>query len=215
MRIVGIDLSGPTNTSDTCLVCFQEQVDRLSLVNILSGANDQQIFETISLLARDDHVIVGIDAPLSYNIGGGDRPADKDLRKHVIKMGLPSGAVMPPLLTKMVYLTLRGIVLSRSLEMMKPNHSSRIVEVHPGATLAMRKAPIDDVRQFKKNNEAQIRLLQWLETQGLGDAASISACTDHYVAACASALAAWKWYHNEAIWCVRARPLFHVYDFAC
>ena len=215
MKIIGIDLSGPANSADTCLVCFQEQVDRLSLVNTLPDANDQQIFEAISLLTRDDQVIIGIDAPLSYNIGGGDRPADKDLRKHVIQMGMPPGAVMPPTLTKMVYLTLRGISLSRSLETVQLDHELRIVEVHPGATLALRKAPIDDVRQFKKNEACQMNLLRWLETQGLQNVCSVSGCTDHYVAGCASALAAWKWYHNEAIWCVRARPPFHVHDFAC
>jgi predicted nuclease with RNAse H fold len=215
MKIIGIDLSGPSNVKDTSVVCFQERADKLLLLNSLFGANDQQIFETVSLFVKDDQVIVGLDAPLSYNIGGGDRPADAELRKRIIPMGLRSGSVMPPTMQRMAYLTLRGISLSRCLETLRPHYDLQIIEVHPGGTLALRQAPIDEVLQFKNNAEAQVRLLRWLEEQGLENISKTSVCSDHYVAACAGALATWKWYHNKAIWHVPAKPPYHPYDFAC
>jgi hypothetical protein len=39
--------------------------------------------------------------------------------------------------------------------------------------------------------------------------------TDHYVAASAAALAAWKWSLWETIWCYPAHLPHHPYDFAC
>jgi hypothetical protein len=38
-----------------------------------------------------DQIAVGLDAPLSYNPGGGDRPADACLRKAVVGAGLRQG----------------------------------------------------------------------------------------------------------------------------
>jgi predicted nuclease with RNAse H fold len=42
------------------------------------------------------NAIVGIDAPLSHNPGGGDRKSDKDLRKHIIAKGMPFHTIDAP-----------------------------------------------------------------------------------------------------------------------
>lgn len=113
----------------------------------------------------------------------------------------------------MVYLTLRGVSLTRMLEKERPG--CRIVEVHPTASLALRGAPIDAARTFKVSREARLLLLEWLESAGLlgvGDRADDS---DHAVAACSAALAAWKWHEQQAVWLHEAEPPVHPYDFAC
>lgn len=132
MFIVGIDLSGPSNTADTSLVVFRAEDERLLLREALSGAGDKSIYEAVSRLCTQDAVAIGIDAPLSYNPGGGDRPCDSDLRRRCIEAGMHPGSVMAPTMTRMAYLTLRGISVARSLESI-PKAPPRIVEVHPGA----------------------------------------------------------------------------------
>lgn len=215
MQIVGIDLSGMSNFRDTSLVYFQEHAGHCTRLGYVYGADDQSILETITQLSPHDPIVVGIDAPLSYNITGGDRPADKALRERIRAVGMRSGSVMTPTMTRMVYLTLRGLGVSRCLETLRPQRTVRIVEVHPGAALALRGAPINAVMQFRHDIDARKQLLLWLEAQGLDGVADIPLCTDHYVAACAAALAAWKWHREETVWCERARPPHHPYDFAC
>ena len=92
---------------------------------------------------------------------------------------------------RMVYLTLRGIVLARMLETLKPDFDLRIVEVHPGASMLLRNAPANEVANFKRERSARSRLLQWLETQGLEGISRAEDVADHFVAACAAALASW------------------------
>ena len=158
-------------------------------------------------------MIAGIDAPLSYNIGGGDRPADAALRKKIIAAGLRPGSVMVPTMTRMVYLTLRGMAVARLLR--AAHEKTAVVEVHPGAAMVLRGAPVDDVAAFKFDSKCRLNLLAWLEGQGLRNVAAVQEPTDHYVAACGAALAAWKWHINETKWLHRAVLPFHPFDFAC
>lgn len=215
MKIVGIDLSGPSNIQETSLVYFADNGDRLSFLDNLSGVDDRQIFDLVSLLAAEDGLVVGLDAPLSYNIGGGDRVADSDLRQTIVKAGLRSGSVMPPTMTRMVYLTLRGIAIARSLESLSGDHSVQLVEVHPGAAMALRGAPVEAVRTFKHDAAAREQLLTWLAGQNLENLTALIDYTDHDVAACAAAFAAWKWRRGESYWIEPATPPHHPYDFAC
>ena len=214
MFIVGVDLSGPSNTADTVLVAFETRDSSLELRQCVLGATDTEIFDSVTELARQSEVAVGIDAPLSYNLGGGDRSSDADLRQHAIKAGLHPGSIMPPTMNRMVYLTLRGVSLARLLLTIQGN-PTRITEVHPGATMALRGAPVDAIRSFKNSEEARGQLLDWLERQGLGSAATAKEPSDHYVAACAAALAAWKWQSGESVWLHRAEPPIHPFDYAC
>ena len=215
MFFIGIDLSGPSNSRETAAVAFDEGPKRgdFTAHRSLLGADDRDILRFIALLQLKGDIVVGIDAPLSYNIGGGDRPADSDLRKRIISAGLRSGSVMPPTMTRMVYLTLRGIAIARLL--LAADEKTKIVEVHPGAAMALRGATISDIVKFKQNKKSRRSLLAWLEKQGLKRAANIKDPSDHYVAACASALAACRWYYNEAAWIHRAEQPFHPFDYAC
>ncbi len=213
MYIVGIDLSGPSNSKDTALVAFDAAAGKfLTSCGTLPGADDRQILSFIHSLQSPEPLVIGIDAPLSYNIGGGDRPADKELREAIKLAGLP-GTVMPPTMTRMAYLTLRGISVARAL--LLTDARMKIAEVHPGGAMALRKAPIDDLRAFKQREKSRWNLLAWLEQQGLKNIAEIEEPTDHYVAACACALAAWKWAQNTAAWLRPADPPFHPFDYAC
>src|SRR5574342_870992 len=201
MRIVGIDLSGPRNFADTCLVTFERQEEEIHLMDVREGADDDQILEAITSLGQNERIVIGIDAPLSYNSKGGDRPSDSELHRFVRSQGGRAG-IMPPTMIRMVYLTLRGVQLTRLLESLKPGLKLEIVEVHPGACMILRGAQADDVRAFKREPRARGRLLAWLETRGLKgiSCSSGEAITDHYVAACAAALAAWQWSLGKSVW---------------
>lgn len=176
-------------------------------------AGDKEIYHSIKHFHQAGDLVVGIDAPLSYNPGGGDRPFDSDLRKKIVAAGLKSGSVMTPTMTRMAYLTLRGISVARML--LTISKKIKIVEVHPGATLALRGASIKDVLSFKKSGRSRRNLLRWLEDQGLRNIGTFKGPTDHYVAACACALAAWKWHEQKSVWLQKASPPFHPFDFAC
>ena len=214
MKIVGIDLSGPRNIADTCLVSFEERGEEIHLIEIQECAGDDQILESISRLGQNEPIAIGIDAPLSYNPQGGDRPSDSELRRLVHAHGGRVG-IMPPTMIRMVYLTLRGFHLTRLLESLQPQYELRTMEVHPGACMLLRGAVADDVRKFKFDSLARGHLLDWLETKGVKGISGAESVTDHYVAACAAALGVWQWAVGKPIWCFPADLPHHPYDFAC
>jgi uncharacterized protein len=214
MKVVGIDLSGPRNVADTCLVCFEERGEEIHLLDACEGADDDRILQVITGFNQEERIVIGIDAPLSYNPNGGDRPADGELRRLVRERSARVG-IMPPTMIRMVYLTLRGMHLTRLLETLKPHYRLEIVEVHPGASMLLRGADVDLVHQFKREPSARGPLLAWLETQGLTGVSRLNDGSDHYVAACGAALAAWQWALEKSIWrFIKALP-YHHYDFAC
>lgn len=213
MHIIGIDLSGPRNVADTSAAVFRAQGTGLLFEHAIHSADDRAINDLVSKIGMTDRVVVGIDAPLSYNPGGGDRPSDRALRQQVHAKG--RAGIMPPTLIRMVYLTLRGIALTRALETLKPQLDIRIVEVHPGAAMLLRDAPPLDVAAFKSDKAARLRLLKWLETEGLHELPRLESTSDHFVAACAASLAAWQWAIGKPAWCAPAQPPDHPYDFAC
>jgi predicted nuclease with RNAse H fold len=184
------------------------------MTTAIEGVTDLSIYKAIAENSANVKVIIGIDAPLSYNPGGGDRKSDKDLRKHIIAKEMHSGSVMPPTLNRMAYLTLRGISVSRFLES-HPNKQINIVEVHPSGSMALRGAPVKSIKEMKRSTKAKQTLLQWLENQGLKGIDLAGSVSDHYVAACAAALAAWKWNLGESVWIFKSEMPFHPYDFAC
>jgi uncharacterized protein len=212
MKVVGIDLSGPRNFADTCLVSFEERGNEIHLLDVHEGATDEQILQVVSNLGNRDRIVIGIDAPLSYNSTGGDRPSDKQLRDRIKEKGGGAG-IMPPTMTKMVYLTLRGTSLTRLLESLQVDLG--IVEVHPGACMLLRDADKDDVRNFKSDPSSRVRLLHWLGVHGVKGLSGEKKVTDHYVAACAAALGAWQWNLGKSVWRFAAVPPRHPYDFAC
>jgi predicted nuclease with RNAse H fold len=212
MKIIGIDLSGPRNFADTCLVSFEERGEVIHLIDVREGADDDQILESISSSGQKEPIVIGIDAPLSYNPKGGDRQSDSELRRLIHTQGGGAG-IMPPTMIRMVYLTLRGLQLTRLLESLKYDLS--IVETHPGACMILRGADANDVRKFKADISARERLLDWLEMKGVKGISSAQTISDHYVAACAAALGAWQWNLGKSIWCFASTTPHHPYDFAC
>lgn len=214
MRIVGIDLSGPRNFADTCLVSFEEHGEEIHLTEVREGADDHQILKVICSLGQTERIVIGIDAPLSYNFKGGDRPSDSELRRLVHARGGHIG-IMPPTMIRMVYLTLRGLQLTRLLESLKPQYDLGIVEVHPGACMILRGADAGDIRKFKTEPFARGRLLDWLGTKGLKGISGAETVSDHYVAACAAALGAWQWSLGKSVWYFASDLPHHPYDFAC
>ncbi|HUI87164.1 MAG TPA: DUF429 domain-containing protein [Anaerolineales bacterium] len=214
MKVMGIDLSGPRNIADTFVTVFEETQDGLHLVEAIEAAEDQRILAAVAGLGKRGLITIGVDAPLSYNPGGGDRKSDQELRQRVSLQGGGIG-VMTPTMSRMVYLTLRGIVLARELEMLKPDTDLQIVEVHPGACLLLRGAAAGDVKGFKRHAQARLNLMNWLGAQGLGGLPRRKNVPDHFVAACAAALAAWQWSLGHAVWQYPAEAPHQPYAFVC
>ncbi len=213
MIVFGIDLSGPTNTADTCLTIFEQRKGFLRFMDARSRLDDAGILSAVRNKRRQS-MVIGIDAPLSYQSGGGDRPSDARLRRVVSKKGGGVG-VMTPTMTRMSYLTLRGIALTRLLEKIEPPLKLRIVEVHPGAVMLLRNAPPEAVKGLKRDGLMRQRLLEWLGDNGLEGLPRRADPGDHFVAACAAALGAWAWARGNPAWIHPADPPLHPYDFAC
>lgn len=210
-HIIGIDLSGPSNLADTCLAIFAPGPGGLRFLGAHTGLGDREILRLLEALGGE--AVVGLDAPLSYNPSGGYRPSDRALRQAVNARGYAKLGIMAPTLTKMVYLTLRGMNLARLLGLLSP--PPRVVEVHPGAVFALRGAPPADVFAFKRDDSARQRLLDWLAGRGLEGICAAGPASDHFVAACAAALGAWDWSQSASAWRYPAAPPEHPFDFAC
>lgn len=206
--VVGIDLSGPGSARHTSVAVFRDRGPALELAELVPGADDRVLLEKLPASA-----VVGLDAPLSYSETGGSREADTALRRLAIDHGLPPGTVMAPSAPRMVYLTLRGVAVSRMIGLERPG--ARVVEVHPTAAMALRGAPVTALRAMKTDEQARRDLLVWLQAQGLEGVQGLRDASDHSVAACAAALAAWQWSRGEARWLQPARPPLHPCDFAC
>ena len=206
--VVGVDLSGPGSARHTSVALFRAAGETLELVELVAGADDARLLAQVP-----ERAVVGLDAPLSYSANGGSREGDAALRRLAVRQGLPPGTVMAPSAPRMVYLTLRGVAVSRMIREERPGTS--VVEVHPTVSMALRGAPIAALRAMKTDPRARQELLAWLEGQGLAGVGRLADVSDHSVAACAAALAAWQWSAGRAAWREAARPPEHPFDFAC
>jgi len=211
--VLGIDLAGPGNRAGTVGALFGVRRDELDLQQIKRDLGDEEIISLIDGDIPDDAtLVVGLDAPLSYNPGGGDRPGDRSLRRRLIDLGLPAGTVMVPTMSRMVYLTLRGLAVARLLESMHPGCA--VAEVHPAGALALRGAPVSGIRNLKKSASGRRELCRWLLTQGVAGLPDKDV-DDHTVAAYSAALAAWDWSRGRWRWLHRAEPPSHPHDYVC
>lgn len=219
MRVIGIDLSGPSNHKDTVLTVFKKEGNALQFVKWQSNISDQQILTEISEQSRIDRVVIGIDAPLSYEDGGGDRKSDRELRKFVISLGMRSGSIMPPTLNRMVYVTLRGIKLSREIKNINARYPISLVEVHPGAIIGSRlpKDAIEYALNYKQERSARRFIRHWYAEQKLMHIPDEVEEESHSIDACAAALGAWHWEDASygPQWIFRAEPPLHPYDYCC
>jgi uncharacterized protein len=219
MRVIGIDLSGPSNHKDTVMTVFELQDAELTFVNLRRNIGDFEILEEIHAQSQLDEVVIGIDAPLSYEDGGGDRIGDKQLRQFIVSLGMKSGSIMPPTFNRMVYLTLRGIKLTREIENLWSQNPISIVEVHPGAVMGSRISPIDleYVLRYKQEMSSRSFIKNWLGEQQVTQLPSYIDEESHMIDACAAALGAWHWKDPlyEPKWLLAANPPLHPYDYCC
>ncbi|WP_273851579.1 DUF429 domain-containing protein [Guptibacillus spartinae] len=205
-QYAGIDLSGPSNTKDTSLAIFEGSDTHLTFVQLLEGVTDEEIYERFQ---DKKETFIGMDAPLSYQPGGGDRPSDRSLRRRIVKAGMRSSSIMTPTMTRMVYLTLRGISLSRGL-----GHA-HIVEVHPGAAIGLRAPHLEAVLGYKTNMELREELKTFLESEGVIGIPNKALKSSHSFDACLAAYAAWKWQQGKSKFLYQAEPPFHPFDLSC
>jgi predicted nuclease with RNAse H fold len=201
MTRIGIDLAGPSNLTDTAMVALNGEGDYLWHATELG---DRDLLGRLGELDRLE--AVGLDAPLSYNPGGGDRPADRALRAALTDAGGRSSSVMPPTMTRMAYLTLRGMTIARLLEDELGLDRSRVAEVHPASALVLRGAAPEDVAAIKESKAARRRIAEWM---GLPEAVAGS---DHLVAAAAAALAVVGWQSGAPAFRHPADRPHHPYD---
>ena len=211
--VLGLDLAGPGNREATVAAGFTARGGGLALLFLEQGLDDGGLLDLVrARVPAGAPLVAGLDAPLSYNPGGGDRPGDRALRRVLAAAGLAPGTVMPPTLTRMVYLTLRGLAVARLLQAVHPD--PRIVEVHPGGVLALRGAPAAAVRALKNDAGSRAALVARLGDLGLADLPA-GGLSDHAVAACAAALGAWDWSRGAARWSHPADPPLHPFPYAC
>lgn len=210
----GLDLSGPSNTKDTTLTWFESQDSSLSYIDHITDINDETILSQIESLANKNKVILGIDAPLSYNDGGGNRPRDNALRKFLNKAGLDFIGILPPTFSRMGWLTMRGIRLTREITGLSLGNPISILEVHPGAALGLRGAPVHSLQQYKKDEtKGCLQLKGWFSTQNITGLPDEYGLTSHEIDAVAAALAAWQWQSGKSIWRYEADPPLHPFEF--
>ncbi|MGM0844781.1 MAG: DUF429 domain-containing protein [Bacillota bacterium] len=219
MIVIGIDLSGPSNPKDTVISIFDKVDGSLKFRELISGATDEVILSRVKREAETDSVFIGIDSPLSYQDGGGDRQADKSLRDYIKKLGMKTSSIMSPTMNRMAYLTLRGISLTRTIQLLKTNSPVKIVEVHPGATMGSCISPdlLPHLLLYKKREDSLNYIFHFLQTTDLNSLPEEVKATTHAVDACAAALGAWYWGdpYLEPNWCHKAAPPHHPYDFCC
>ena len=220
MKVIGIDLSGPANHKDTVMTVFQLKNDQLILEDIIVHASDEMIISAIKSAASEVDVVIGIDAPLSYQDGGGDRPQDKSIRQFIKGYGLSGSSIMPPTLTRMVYLTLRGMSLTRRIMAMNLLEKIRLVEVHPGAAIGTRIGGLDGLKHalhYKKEVESRKAIFEWFQTIGFRGLPDEIFLSSHQIDACAAALAAWHWADptKQPLWHWKTISAEHPFEFCC
>lgn len=207
---IGIDLSGPSNTKDTSVAIFSLDHEEMHFKELIEGASDYDIYRRFENEQED--MVFGIDAPLSYQPGGGDRPGDRALRACIKEAGMKSGSIMTPTMTRMVYLTLRGISLSRGLASMT---SASIVEVHPGAAVGLRLSDINSVLTYKSDIAARTTIHNFLENERVIDIPEYTLQSTHSFDACLAAYAAWNWHHGKASFSFPAESPIHPFEISC
>ncbi|MCA0971188.1 DUF429 domain-containing protein [Halobacillus litoralis] len=210
MYFIGIDLSGPSNHKDTVVTSLIEQKQSLSWDDSVVGASDADLLSFISERAEIGRVVVAMDSPLSYQDGGGDRSYDRALRRYAKDLGMKSGSIMPPTLTRMIYLTARGIHLAHALS--KIDNVS-VLEVHPGAALASRvpQEHFGHALHYKKEADSLAWVRGWLAQTFIdGDIPEMS--SSHEVDAVLAAITGWHWGSESSpspLWTMDAAPPHH------
>lgn len=164
-----------------------------------SNLNDSQIYEFLQQYATNYQIFIAVDAPLTYNEGGGYREVDRAVREHLNAHGFSKIGVMAPTMTKMAYLTLRGLRI-RELCGLLPN--VQLFETHPGASLVLDSISYEMVTQIKSMPQA--RLAVWEALTGRyrflnGLKSTKIANNDHELMAIAAMLSAFRFAHHQTL----------------
>lgn len=210
---VGVDLSGPSNLEDTALAFGARGDDGWRVVDWQVGVSDLELAtslgENLEELGAGDPV-VALDAPLSYAQGGGLRPSDVALREELEGRGLPVHSVMAPTMTRMAYLSLRGIAVARLLER---EFRADILEVHPTSVLYFRTDAPDLVSAMKDDPQVRRQLIDRLDLRETPNEAAAE--SDHLTAAIAALRAAADRVDGDEAWSFGAAPPAHPYPLVC
>ena len=211
----GIDLSGPVNIIDTVISWFKYDYskEKLSLIDYKIGADDNFIFNIVKDLSINNDLFLAIDAPLSYNMNGGDRESDKSLREFLKKKNIKTSSVMTPTMTRMSYLTLRGISITRILETLKKK--PKVIEVHPFVSLLINGANKEDIKNVKKNEKAKQNIFNFLKKRQISNLPVIVSKNDHFISSVIAAQIAYFYSRNQYQWRSKRKFPFHPYDFVC
>lgn len=211
----GIDLSGPVNIIDTVISWFKydRSKEKLNLIDYKIGADDYFIFNIIKDLSINNDLFLAIDAPLSYNMNGGDRESDKSLREFLKKKNIKTSSVMTPTMTRMSYLTLRGISITRILETLKKK--PKVIEVHPFVSLLINGANKEDIKNVKKNEKAKQNIFNFLKKRQISNLPVIVSKNDHFISSVIAAQIAYFYSRNQYQWRSKRKFPFHPYDFVC
>lgn len=214
MLFVGIDLSGPSNTKDTALAITNLSPDGLELVFQASNFDDLQLLDKISHFAKGNSTYIFIDAPLSYNQGGGLRDSDKEFRDLAFRLSLPPTTIMPPTFTKMGFLTLRGIFVSNLLRV-NLGFSIHIAETHPGISLALEGIEPALIKNMKSSVEACNTIAEKLSKLFNKFTLINSQYSDHDICSIAASLSAKRYFDKKSALIYKAKPPAHPYNFIC
>ena len=185
--IIGIDLAGPARHQDTAMAILSG-----NKIEIHSNLSDQSIYD----IAKEyPNACICIDAPLSYSETGGFRASDHSLRKHLNDRGFTKIGLMAPTYNRMIYLTARGIRLTRLLSSLP---ICNIYESHPGAFLALSSYNYEDVIAIKSESTALQKLAAAIEEKGYQFNQRIE--NDHQLMAVACALSGEQHLKGQSNW---------------
>ena len=207
--LIGIDLARPANHADTAMVILHYNGSDVTGCTTAEGLSDHQIVEQFRT-GNKTRTVIGIDAPLSYQDGGGDRARDRQLRTILTEAGLHSGTVMTPTMTRMAYLTLRGVHLASMISRDQPDID--ILEVHPAGAMVLHGIEPELVRQMKTQPQARAEIMRRLDESGIDLSEDPS---DHLIAAGGAALAVLRFVQERSAWICDAVPPHHPYPFVC
>ncbi|MBN2647186.1 MAG: DUF429 domain-containing protein [Thiotrichales bacterium] len=189
---IGIDLSGPANCQDTSLCSFDG--DDLKIYRACDDAWLQNHLNELHSMNRP--IFLAIDAPLSYQPGGGYRDVDRALRQLLNEKGYSKIGVMSPTFNRMVYLTLRAFRL-KEICTYYPN--IKLFETHPGAALAIFGADYKELLTIKSCFEKGTQLIKPLLDE-LAFSTEFQVESDHDVMAISAMLSAYRYANQSSLW---------------
>lgn len=198
--IAGIDLAGPKNHKDTAMTIIDNKT-----ITIKSNLSDLDIYD---LIIKCKISYLGIDAPLSYSETAGYRKSDSELRSFLNAKGFKKIGVMAPTFSRMIYLTSRGIRLTRLL--LHLDNTPCINETHPGAFFVLDNYPYDLVTSVKTDINSIVNITNLIKAKGYKF--EVEPSTDHEIMSVGVALAVEAQTLNQSHWMCKGSDIDD-YDF--